>query len=117
MPRRWFLTLSLVTGVLALAAGVVLWQVVEVSSVAGVSERLDRWRPVMAGARFVLIGLLAAFWPRLPSMWGGDRAGEIGQARWMAWRWRIVAWLLVIELVIGQDLPGRLFTTSQGPVA
>lgn len=114
MPRRWFVTLSLVTAALALAAGVVLWQAVEVSSVAGVSERLDRWRPVMAGARFVLIGLLAALWPRLPFLWLGDRAGESVQARWMAWRWRVVVWLLVIELVIGQDLPGRLFTTSNG---
>lgn len=117
MPRRWFLTLSLVTAVLALAAGVVLWQAVEVSSVAGVSERLDRWRPAMAGARFLLIGLVAALWTRLPSLCrGGDRAGESGQARWMAWRWRVVAWLLVIELAIGQDLPGRLFTTSKEPL-
>tara|TARA_Y100001933_G_scaffold68875_1_gene69866 strand:+ start:1235 stop:1588 length:354 start_codon:yes stop_codon:yes gene_type:complete len=115
LSRRWFLTLSLVTAVLALAAGAVLWQAVEVSSVAGVSERLDGWRPAMTGARFVLIGLLAALWPRLPSLCRDDEAGDSGRARWMAWRWRVVAWLLVIELVIGQDLPGRLFTTPEGP--
>lgn len=115
LSRRWFLTLSLVTAVLALAAGVLLWQAVEVSSVAGVSERLDRWRPAMAGGRFVLIGLLAALWPRLPFLWRGAMAGESVQG-WMAWRWRVVAWLLVIELVIGQDLLGRLFTTSQAPL-
>lgn len=116
MSRRWFLTLSLATAVLALAAGVVLWQAVEVSSVAGVSERLDRWRPAMAGARLVSIGLLAALWPRLPSLWGSPGGGDRGQARWIAWRWRVVAWFLVIELVIGQDLPGRLFTTSKEPL-
>jgi len=28
-------------------------------------------------------------------------------------RWRIVAWLVVIELVLGQDLLGRLLATLQ----
>lgn len=116
MPRRWFLTLSLVTTVLALAAGVVLWQAVEMSSVARVSERLERWQPAMAAGRLGLIGLVAALWPRLPSLWRGPGVGDSGRARWMAWRWRVVAWLVIIELVIGQGLPGGLLAAPRGPL-
>ncbi|MEZ5553451.1 MAG: hypothetical protein R3E82_21395 [Pseudomonadales bacterium] len=108
LRRRWFLTLSLVAAAAVIVVGVVLWQAVELSSLAIVSERVDRLRPLLGGLRLALIGALAVVWPWLSSL--RSRADdEAARARWMALRWRVVGWLLVIELIIGQNLLGRFF--------
>ena len=52
--------------------------------------------------------LVAALWPKLIHL--AYRYGRIDEARrddLLAQRWRVVGWLLVIELVLGQDLLGR----------
>ena len=108
LRRRWLLTLSLVAALTAIAAGMLLWQAVGLSSLTAVSERVDQVKPLMSGLRLALIGVLAVAWPRLSPL--GARFGadnEATRARWMALRWRIVGWLLVIELVIGQNVLGR----------
>ena len=108
LRRRWFLTLSLVAAAAVIVVGVVMWQAVELSSLAIVSERVDRLRPLLGGLRLALIGALAVVWPWLSSLRSrGD--DEATRARWMALRWRVVGWLLVIELIIGQNLLGRFF--------
>jgi hypothetical protein len=108
---RWFLTLSLVAAAAVIVVGVVLWQAVELSSLAIVSERVDRLRPLLGGLRLALIGALAVVWPWLSSL--RSRADdEAARARWMALRWRVVGWLLVIELIIGQNLLGRFFSAA-----
>ena len=116
--RRWFLTLSLIAAISVMAIGVVLWQAVGLSSLSRVSEHVSAAKPVASALRFALIGLLALAWLRLPALWGNanpddDRA----HARWMALRWRVVGWLLVIELVLGQNLLGHVLMTIADPVA
>jgi len=111
LRRRWFLTLSLVAAIGVIAVGMVLWQAVELSSLTAVSERVDRLRPQLGGLRLALIGALVVVWPWLSSL--TSRADdEVTRARWMALRWRVVGWLLVIELVIGQNLLGRFFSAA-----
>lgn len=108
LRRRWFLALSLVAAAAVIVVGIVLWQAVELSSLTAVSERVDRWGPLLGGLRLALIGALAVVWPGLSSIRSrGD--DEATRARWMALRWRVVGWLLVIELIIGQNLLGRFF--------
>ncbi|MDZ7752999.1 MAG: hypothetical protein U5S82_15410 [Gammaproteobacteria bacterium] len=103
--RRWFFTLSLVATVGVIAVGLLLWQAVGLGSLAVVSERVGQVRPYLSGLRFALIGLLALAWPRLPALWWGGRDwAESQRSRWMALRWRVVGWLLVIELVLGQNV-------------
>lgn len=108
---RWFLTLSLVAAAAVIVVGVVLWQAVELSSLTTVSERVDRLRPLLGGLRLALIGALAVVWPWLsaPLSRADD---EPAHARWMALRWRVVGWLLVIELIIGQNLLDRFFSAT-----
>ncbi|MBX3707130.1 MAG: hypothetical protein AB7F35_05250 [Acetobacteraceae bacterium] len=111
LRRRWFLTLSLVAAAAVIGVALVLWQAVELSSLAAVSEGVDRWRPLLGGLRLALIGALAVVWPWLSSR--RSRADdEPAHARWMALRWRVVGWLLVIELIIGQNLLGRFFSAA-----
>lgn len=108
---RWFLTLSLVAAAAVIVVGVVLWQTVELSSLTAVSERVDRWRPLLGGLRLALIAGLAVAWPWLSSL-TSRAVHETTRARWMALRWRVVGWLLVIELIIGQNLLGRFFSAA-----
>jgi hypothetical protein len=111
LRRRWFLTLSLVAAAAVIVVGIVLWQAVELSSLTAVSERVDRLRPLLGRLRLVLIGVLAVVWPWLSSLRSrGDY--EATRARWMALRWRVVGWLFVIELIIGQNLLGRFFSAA-----
>ncbi len=106
--RSWFLGLSLLALALVLAAGALLWQAVELTSLAAVSERIAGIKPVAGAVRLLLIGLLAIFWPRLVYLAARARnADERTRANWLALRWRVTGWLLVIELVLGHNLLGR----------
>ena len=117
LRRRWFLTLSLVAVGGVIAVGLVLWQAVELNSLSTVSGRVAAAKPFASAIRFALIGLLALAWPWLPALWAGaDRNDARTHARWMALRWRAVGWLIVIELVLGQNLIVRFLGVVSGPV-
>ena len=116
LRRRWFCTLSLVAGLAMIGVGMLLWHMVQVYSLTAVSTRVTQASVYLGGFRLALIGLLAILWPRLPALWrhaGAD--DDATRARWMSLRWRVVGWLLVIELVIGQNLIGRCFAATAGP--
>jgi len=116
LRRRWFLTLSLAAALAVVVAGTLLWHEVELSSLAAVSERVDRARPLLSGVRLVLIGLLAVLWAWCPLLrFRGGANNEPARTRWMALRWRVAGWLLVIELVIGQNLLGRFISVIPHP--
>ena len=117
VPRRGLLGLSVLAVVLAAGGGVLLWQAVELSSVAQVAAQVDELKPVATGIRLALIGLVAALWPGLIGL--AQRAGRIGKERHndlLAQRWRLVGWFVVIELVLGQGLLGRFFAATTGAV-
>jgi len=113
--RSWFLGLSLLALALVLAVGAVLWQAVELTSLTAVSERIEDIKPVAGAVRLLLIGLLAFFWPRLVDLVAHIRnADDRTRTYWLALRWRVTGWLLVIELVLGQDLLGRFLNAVSG---
>ena len=115
LRRRWFFLLTLLAFALALVAGGILWHSVETSSVSEVQTRIDALKPIFTGIRLSLIALVAVAWPFVTSnlhRWG--RIGEVQVAAILALRWRIVTWLVVIELVLGQNLPGQVLAVLQG---
>lgn len=107
VSRRWTIRLSLVAVVAAISVGAVLWQVIEVRSVAAVSERIDAAQALLGCVRLGIIAGLAVSWPWLVELIGRWRGSEAWRS-WIPLRWRVVGWLLALELVIGQDLTGRL---------
>ena len=116
LRRRWFCTLSLLAALAMVGVGMLLWQMVALYSLTAVSARVTQASAYLGGFRLALIGLLAILWPRLPAFWlRADADDDATRARWMALRWRVVGWLLVIELVIGQNLIGRCFAATAGP--
>jgi hypothetical protein len=103
--RRGLLGLSLLAVVLTAGVGVLLWRAIELSSVSRVAQQVEQLKPVAATVRLALIGLLAVFWPRLVDLaLRFHRVSEDKRADLLAQRWRVVGWLLVIELVLGQNL-------------
>lgn len=118
MRRRWFVLLTLSAFGLASGIGAFLWHSVQTSSVVAIQARIDVLKPVFTAIRFVLIGHVALSWPamtRALHRWG--RADEAGAARLLSLRWRIVTWLLVIELLLGQNLLGRFLIALKGASA
>ena len=106
--RRGLLAFSLLTLLLAGAAGVVLWHLVAVNSLESVREQVARYSVGAGVMRGVVIGALALGWPRLLAYL--QRSGRItasDQAVLLAARWRIVGWLLIIELLLGQQILTR----------
>jgi len=109
MRRRWFLLLTLLAFGLALGIGAILWRSVETTSVVAVQTRIDALKPALTGFRLAIIALVAVAWPWIVNAlqrWG--RIDGTQAANLIAVRWRIVTWLLVIELVLGQNLLGQV---------
>jgi len=107
--RRWFFLLTLLALGLALGAGGILWYSVEASSVVAVQTWIQALNPILTAIRVSLIALVATAWPWL--MNGLHRWGRLDAAQaatLLALRWRFVIWLVVIELVLGQNLLGQL---------
>lgn len=115
MRRRWFVLLTLLAFGLALGIGVFLWHSVQTSSVVAIQTRIDVVKPVFTAVRLLLIGLVALAWPAMMhALHRGWRVDEAGAARLLSLRWRIVTWLLVIELLLGHNLLGRFLAAWQG---
>ena len=115
MRRRWFLLFTLMVFVLALGIGGFLWHSVETSSIGEIQTRIDAMKPVFTGIRLFIIALVAMAWPYLTR--GLQRLGRIDGAQattLLTLRWRIFTWLVLIELVLGQNLLGQVLAVLQG---
>ena len=113
--RRWFVLLTLLAFGLALGIGAFLWQSVQTSSVTALQTRIEVMKPAFTTIRFLLIGLVTLLWPALIHglhRWG--RVDEAEEAQLLSMRWRIVTWLVVIELTLGQNLLSRFMSALQG---
>ncbi len=115
--RRWFIGLSFLAVGLLFAVGALLWQAAELSSLSAVSEQVARVKPFAGAIRLLLFGILAALWPWLVDLaYHYGRIDPAGRSKLGALRWRVVAWLLIIELIIGQDLFNRFLSVTSGAV-
>jgi len=118
MRRRWFVLLTLLAFTLALGIGAFLWNAMQTSSVVVIQGRIEMMKPVFTAIRLLVIGLVALSWPaitRTLHRWGRVDEGEA--ARLLSLRWRIVTWLVVIELLLGQNLLGRFLAALHGASA
>ena len=114
LRRRWFLLLTLMVFVMALVTGWILWHSVETSSISEIRTRVDTMKTVFTGLQLFLIALVAMAWPYLTSglhCWG--QIDEMQATTLLALRWRIVTWLVLIELVLGQNLLGQVLAFLQ----
>ena len=114
MRKSAFVSLGLLTLVLAAALGAFLWHGVQATSVLAVEAQIQALQPVMSAARFALIATIALAWPgAIRLLQARGYLDAQGAAFWHAHRLRAVLWLVVIELMLGQDLVAR-FLESLG---
>ena len=107
--------LSLLALGLAAFTGFVLWQSVQIASLSSVQEHLDALRPLGSVIRCSALALVA---------FGGSlllylryRCGRIdvhALKRQQARHWRVIAWLAVIEVLLGQQLLRHFLTALSG---
>ena len=115
LRRRWFFLLTLLAFALALGTGGILWHSLGSSSVSEIQTRVDAMKPIFTGIRLFLIVLVAVAWPFMTNnlhRWGRIKKSQATMM--LALRWRIVTWLVVIELVLGQNLLGQVLTVLPG---
>ncbi len=115
LRRRWFFLLTLLAFALMLITGGILWHSVQTSSVSEIHSRINALKPLFTGFRLFLIALMAMTWPLLTSglhRWGRIDEGQRDNLDNL--RWRVVTWLVVIELVLGQNLLGQVLIMLQG---
>ena len=118
MRRRGLLGFSILAIILTMGVGLFLWQATELSSVSKISDQIDRFKPLAGGIRLTLIGLMALLWPRLVHLVHSlGRIDQEQRERLLILRWRVVGWLLVIELLLGQNLFGRFFAVTSESIA
>ncbi|MFC1602686.1 hypothetical protein ACFL3U_03865 [Pseudomonadota bacterium] len=113
--RSGLVVMFLLAFILVLAVGAYLWQAVEASSLSAVQSQIGQLKPILSSLRLLLIGLIALFWPTLMNLL--YRLGRIdaeGRARLFTLRWRVTTWMVVIELILGQNLLGQFFAAWQG---
>ncbi len=97
--------LSLLALVLSAVVGMLLWQRVQTSSLEGVATETGRFTHVMTLFRMGLIAGVAVFWRPIIHVIVGRQSAP--HAHLIAWRWRVVGWWIVLELVLGQELLNR----------
>ena len=113
--RKGFLVLGLIAVLITLLVGFFLWNGIQSDSVQTAHEHIHRWQPILASMRWMMIGGLALGWPSL-CRWlaqsgrvSNDKAQQLTTSRW-----RLVGWLVVIEMIIGQSLLVKLMTIMAG---
>lgn len=112
LARVW---LSLLALGLAAITGFVLWHLAQASSVLSVQAHLESWRPLLTAARLGALALVALGGFLLPYLRyrGGRIDGHVLKHR-LARHWRLVAWLAVIEVFLGQQLLRHFIATMAG---
>lgn len=116
--RRWFILLTLSAFGMVLCIGAFLWHSVQTSSVVAIESQIDQLRPAFTAIRLLVISVAALAWPMVTQVlyrWG--RVDEAKAAQLLSLRWRLVTWLLVLEMMLGQNLLGRFLSTIQGSTA
>jgi hypothetical protein len=101
--------------VLALLIGSILMYAVQLTSINAVNSHVNTYGAWLGIARLAFIACVALLWrPVVRQLYAGNRIYEIRMHELLALRWRVIAWLLILELLIGQNLFPRLIAALSG---
>jgi hypothetical protein len=118
LQRRWFVRMTLLAIVLALVIGSILMYAVQLSSITVVHAQVNTYGAWLGILRLAFIACVALLWrPVVRQLHAGNRIYEIRMHELLALRWRVIAWLLILELLIGQNLIPRLIAALTGPAS
>ncbi|MEX2123896.1 MAG: hypothetical protein WD795_08370 [Woeseia sp.] len=107
--------MTILTIGLALVLGSILMFAVRLSSITAVRGQVNTYGAWLAILRLAFIAGVALMWgPVVRRLHAGNRIYQIRMHELLALRWRVTAWLLILELLIGQDLLPRLIAAFSG---
>ena len=113
--RRWFMRMTILTIGLAFIIGSILMFALQLSSVTLVQNQVNTYGSWLSLFRLALIACVALLWrPIVRQLHAGNRIYEIRMHELLALRWRVIAWLLILELLIGQNFIPRLIAALSG---
>ena len=105
--RRGRVLSGVATLVLAALVGAALHGMVSRDHLPNLAQQVATYRATASVLRLLVLGVIAASWRHL-APWVARRTGREVQ-HLSAMGWRVLAWAAVLELIIGQDLLGRMF--------
>ena len=103
--RKGLVFFTAMAVLLTAGAGFLLIHRLQIESVQSIRHGMQAWQPVLGAVRVTVILLVALGWNRLVAVLANTgilhpaRAGQL-----TALRWRIVAWMVVLEGVLGQGV-------------
>ena len=116
--RKGLLLLSLTATLLSLFTGLFLWDGIQTHSIQSIRNHLDHWQPLLTAIRWTSIGGLALGWSQLCRWWVRARKlSHLEAHQLLTLRWRIVGWLVVIELILGQGVFIKAISMMTGQTA
>lgn len=116
--HRWSVRLTLLAMTLTVIVGWALWQSVALSSISEIRQRIDSMQTTITGIRLSVIALIAIAWPLvINSIQQRRHFSSENVATVKSLRWRIVIWLIVIELLLGQNLISQMLGLLQAEQA
>ncbi len=103
----WIATaVAFLTVTLAVGLGILLWH--RSASPGAITRTLEAAQPWLFLWRLGLYGVLMGFWPafcRHLARWRHWTEDQL--QRLLAARWTVAAWLVVLELLLGQNVVGK----------
>ena len=103
--RRWTRRLTVLAILCSLTLGIVLWQSLSLSALDSAANRMGELKNKSSVVRLIVIAVILLAWPFVVRL--GTRLFGPSASRLQSARYRVCGWLLVIELLIGQNLLGR----------
>ena len=103
--RRWTRRLTVLAILSSLVLGMVLWQSLSLSALDSTADQISDLKDRASVVRLFVIAALFLAWPFVVCL--GTRLFGPRASRLQSARTRVCGWLLVIELLIGQNLLGR----------
>ena len=103
------LALMLLTVFLIAAFVALFWAQFETLNT--MEQRLEAASPWLTALRITLIAVTVAAWPYLVRRWVTDPARRAALLRA---RWRLAAWLVILEITLGQGLVAAFIATLAG---
>ena len=103
--RKGFLVLTTMAALLTALVGYLLMHWLQTESVQSIHYSIDSWRTILTAIRCTAIALLALSWNHLLAWCCKAGMFTRSQAPYLTGlRWRIITWLMLLELVLGQGV-------------
>ena len=115
MRRKGLVLCTILGALLTAALGFWLMHRLQAGTVSSVHEELKGWQPVLAALRWFAILVVGAGWNHWVALLVRIRRLDPARAeRLIGLRWRIVAWMVALELVLGQGALVRIVQLATG---